>query len=877
MVIPSFAREALRRAAAGDALSDADRSALSRLFAGHALTAAPADTFLFAVDTDDDEATVVSAGVVVGVAAEASPAGEPLEGTRFLVRGVLGVGGMGEVLRVYDPRLAREVALKVLHPHLAFHASLRDRFVEEAQVQASLQHPYLVPVHEIGALPDGRPWFVMDVITGESFHGAIGRVHAASMGTWATDAGGWSLHRLVSVVQQAARAVGYAHGVGVVHRDLKPQNLMVGVFGEVRVVDWGLARGNRPDAELLARGKGGSVSGTPAYMAPEQAIGDEGGIDARTDVYALGAVLYEVLAGFPPYGSTGEPSVGTALQVLAQVRQGPPSALASVARLPIPGELAAIVDRAMDRVAERRYADANALADAIEEWVDGSRRAAVARDMVVQAERSRAQALAHRRHAAQLRDSAARALASVAKWADSTAKAEAWTMEDRATALDREADLLDSRRVQAFHAALSHAPGSAEAHTALVTHYREQLTLAEARLDAAAADRAALHMRQHLDALPPRDPVRLDGERWLEGTGSLTLHGDPGIHAALESVVTHERRLVPVAERELGALPVVAEPLPMGRWRLRLSSPGHHDALYPLWIERAQDWNDVHPHTGAPAPLRLLREGELAQDEVFVPGGWCLVGGDPRAPGTPLSRRRVWVDDVVVARFPVTHRAYIRFLDDLVIGGLEEDALRHAPRLMGAAPGEAGTLLYGFDGGRFHLKDSAVTDAWTLDMPVVLVDWYGAQAYAAWWARTTGRPWRLLDELEWEKAARGVDGRLHPWGDAFDPSWCCMRDSHAAKPRPAEVHAFPLDVSVYGVRGMGGNVLDWTRTSYLQDGHVQDGGALELVDDDGRGRRVTRGGSWNDAASSTRCATRYNLEPLIRLNFVGFRLARPLA
>ena len=159
-------------------------------------------------------------------------------------------------------------------------------------------------------------------------------------------------------------------------------------------------------------------------------------------------------------------------------------------------------------------------------------------------------------------------------------------------------------------------------------------------------------------------------------------------------------------------------------------------------------------------------------------------------------------------------------------------------------------------------------------MPVTMVSWFGASAFASWWAARTGQPWRLLDELEWEKGARGVDGRIHPWGDSFDPSWCCMRDSHV-KARLASVHAFPDDVSVYGLRGMAGSVLDWTGSTYATHGHAQDLEQNVVVENpDPSARRVVRGGSWNDAASSTRCATRYNLDPTMRLNFVGFRLAR---
>jgi serine/threonine-protein kinase len=195
---------------------------------------------------------------------------------------------------------------------------------------------------------------------------------------------------------------------------------------------------------------------------------------------------------------------------------------------------------------------------------------------------------------------------------------------------------------------------------------------------------------------------------------------------------------------------------------------------------------------------------------------------------------------------------------------------------MGASPGEAGALVYAYADGAFALRPESDGAFWSLDAPVVLVTAYGAQAYAAWYAARTGKPWRLVDEMEREKAARGVDGRLYPWGDHFDPSWTTMRDSHAGKPRSAEVRACPEDESVYGVRGVAGNVLDWTCSAYVPAGATADGEAHAVVVTEGAGRRVARGGSWNDAASSARCATRYNIDATIRLNFVSFRLARSL-
>ena len=792
-----------------------------------------------------------------------------LSAGRFEMRHALGTGGMGEVLCVWDLLLLREVAMKVGHAHLMHNTVLRDQFLEEARLQARLQHPNLVPVHDAGTLPDGRLWFTMDIIRGESLHAVIARVHVASAHEWVQASDGWSLHRLLAVWVQACRAVAFAHGLGVVHRDLKPHNLMVGSFGEVRVVDWGIAsRVVEPGASRAGLG----VAGTPNYMSPEQAAGAETPVDASADVYALGAVLYEILVGRAPYAVGASIGLG-GRELLEAVRAGPPLGVREAARLPIADDLAEVVSRAMHRDPSGRHPDANALASDVEAWLQGSHRRDIARAMVVEADQTRALALSHRRAAAELREAAVQALLAIPKWAPASDKAAAWEMEDQAVELEREAEMIDARRVQEYRAALSHAEDSPEAHAALVAHHREQLLAHEQQLNPGGAAIAALHLRRHLLALPANHPSRARGVSWLDGEGELLL--PPCVSDArfgLERLVLRERRLVSEPVRTLDARSHTRFSLPMGSWLLRVSAPGCAPAIYPLRIERGAGWSALHPNTGLPAPLRLLPDRALDADSVYVPGGWFLAGGDNKAPGTPLSRRRVWVESFVVDRFPVTHRKYLRFLNALVQTGREGDALRHAPRLMGPGPGTVGPLLYAYAGGVFSLDPAAAGASWSEDAPVVLVDWFGAVAYAAWMAETTGVPWRLLDELEREKAGRGVDGRFYPWGDAFDPSWCTMRDSHAGVPRPSEISGAPLDESVYGVRGTAGNVLDWTATLYALDGQVQDGAALVVRSDETVGRRVTRGGSWNDAASSARCATRYNLDPTLRLNFLSFRI-----
>ncbi len=268
-------------------------------------------------------------------------------------------GGLGRVVRAVDRRLGRTVAVKELLRHDPANEA---RFMREAMITARLEHPGIVPVHEAGRWPNGDPYYVMKLVEGRTLKELIVETTAPR------DRLG-----LLSHVIAVADAVGYAHSEGVIHRDLKPSNVIVGSFGETIVVDWGLARDHKrdvpePSEELLtAFGSGvstvsGKVVGTPAYMSPEQARGDV--VDERADVYALGAVLYEVLAGTPPYADT------TPQAVLDRVIAGPPRPLSMVVPS-VPGELCTIVRKAMARDPAARYPNALALAEDLRRFTTG--------------------------------------------------------------------------------------------------------------------------------------------------------------------------------------------------------------------------------------------------------------------------------------------------------------------------------------------------------------------------------------------------------------------------------------------------------------------------------------------------------------------------
>jgi tetratricopeptide (TPR) repeat protein len=248
-----------------------------------------------------------------GTGADARTQREPAG--RYRVLSEIGRGGVGIVYRGRDEDLGREVAMKVLHEEYATHAEVLARFVEEAQIGGQLQHPGIVPVYELGLQPDGQPFFAMKLIKGETLAAQL-----ATRGDIAEARG-----RFLGIFEQICQTMAYAHARRVVHRDLKPANVMIGAFGEVQVVDWGFAKvlqkaaaeaapaapsqANERSVIETVRSRGsseshsvaGSMFGTPAYMPPEQARGDVASIDERSDVFALGAMLCEILTGEPPY------------------------------------------------------------------------------------------------------------------------------------------------------------------------------------------------------------------------------------------------------------------------------------------------------------------------------------------------------------------------------------------------------------------------------------------------------------------------------------------------------------------------------------------------------------------------------------------------
>ncbi|MCC7169543.1 MAG: tetratricopeptide repeat protein [Planctomycetes bacterium] len=316
---------------------------------------------------------------------------------RYRFRALVGRGGMGAILKVWDRELRRPLAMKVVlgkgeealtgaTPRVEERALAR--FLDEAQITSQLDHPGIVPVHELGTDESGRAYFTMRLVRGEDFEKVIEHVHAGR--------DGWTLTRALNVLVKVCEALAYAHSRGVVHRDIKPANVMVGKYGEAYLMDWGCARNldqpERRDIRITTAPKqtgevktlrrdlkkelpnsplftmDGDVIGTPAYMSPEQARGDLEQVGVQSDVYSMGALLYHLLSGREPYIPEGvRPS---AYMVLRWVLEGPPKSLDSLAPTASP-ELVSIAEKAMAREPRDRYPGAESFARELQAYLDG--------------------------------------------------------------------------------------------------------------------------------------------------------------------------------------------------------------------------------------------------------------------------------------------------------------------------------------------------------------------------------------------------------------------------------------------------------------------------------------------------------------------------
>ena len=849
---------------------------------------------------------------------------------RYEILGELGRGGMGIVYRARRADLDREFALKVIRPGRDADPETIARFLREARAAARLaSHPGIVGVHDVGD-DGGTLYLAMDYVPGGTLEQLLDeeRIEPRQVAGW---------------LAQVARAVHFAHAHGILHRDVKPANILIEtsnerrangetsdaghespIAGRVKVTDFGLAAPLASDAQTERLTRSGMTVGTPGYMAPEQAVGQR--VDARADVYALGATLYECLTGSPPFPGAN------AFDVLQRVVRDDP--LAPRRRRPtVPKDLETVTLRCLEKEPDRRYPTAEALAVDLERFVAGEpvaarpissferwqrrirrnpvpaaaigvgvlalgvalwivgvqqtaaraeiaqsidRALAIADDAPAKAlamlegmrERApeaagledamaavRKRALVHEREA---RQATARQLLDRA----ALARAELATHVANLAALEREAEPSVSSRRREHWARLDEAWGT------IRTFHMAALELLADAGDAALRAEAAHALADVALQLATRAEREGEAERaarWLAvaranaserhaavfaGDGTLTLDTAPSGATVIAEPYEDpdaDGRLTLGAARTLGAAPLDRAPLPMGSYRLTLRLDGYADVLYPVLVGRGEA-------VFVPAPVRLLRESEIGDGWIYVPAGESILGGDPDA-RTEIPRHRARVPGFLTRRLEVTVRDYLDWLEALMDAGLPEAEVQaRCPRV----DSNREFLIVVRDDFLHRVDRFKLADAW----PILGISWDDAQAYLEWRRRETGLPLRLPMEVEWERAARGADGRAFPWGDGFDWGWTrggVGWEVELGGVRPRNVGKSVADHSPFEVHDMAGSVDEWCADEW--PGNM----------------RATRGGEWGGMVSEFfRVATRVGGRQVVPEIHRGFRLARDL-
>ncbi len=523
----------------------------------------------------------------------------------YLLGAELGRGGMGRVVSAHDTLVGRTVALKTLHAAAKQDPSMERALIFEARLSGQLEHPNIVPVHAMGRLRDGTPFYTMKRVGTTSLHDVLQALRAGEAEATET----YRLPKLLGIFRGICLAAEYAHARGVVHRDLKPENVMIGAYGEVQILDWGVAR-------ILPQGPGepglfagspepdGLIVGTPHYMSPEQARGDNRGTGPASDIFALGLILYEILTLRLPFDhADGEAHI----HALLHEPLPPPSARAG--DRDVPPELERVVLRALAPSPADRYPSARALWEDVEAFLEGRREAerlarlAAAQDVLAQAATERF----HR-------------LRGVLREAEEALRRDERDAGSFDSLDDRKARW--ARHLDVEHLRLGVARALAEAVAAC------QQTLAHVPGHRAARQRLrALYLTQARDAHDRGDDASmiLYGELATAAAGpggpaaSATLHVrsfPEGASLALYELRDHEA-LAPERARALGTAPCHGVRLRPGAYLVSATLQGCRETRQPVLLSDGEEqhllitlrpWAAEQPHTGRADEARAIEE-----------------------------------------------------------------------------------------------------------------------------------------------------------------------------------------------------------------------------------------------------------------------------
>lgn len=753
-------------------------------------------------------------------------------------------GGVGRIDVVSDSDLMRTLVLKRLIDGHGVSDYVLQKFIEEAQITAQLEHPNIVPVHDFGYFSGGEVFFTMKLVEGRTLKDIIRALRKREPATTAE----YPRLNLLNIFRQICMAIGFANSKGVVHRDIKPSNVMIGEYGETLVLDWGVAKviGRAEDATThqvsTSRSLSedatmvGVVTGTPAYMAPEQAAGKVNDVDERADVYALGAVLYEILAFRAPFRGKNF------RQVLAQVlTQPPPPPSARTPQNNVPPALDAICMRCLEKRPDRRYATAKEIIAAIDLYLAGvedlDRRARLSRTRLDEGLDLLDQYLRSKSVATHLEEELLELEWGYEGHEPIEQKRPLWAKQAGLEEAQRHVHQQFAASAQAFMASIGFNPDNQEACNELARLYWFKMRDAEQAGD----EGETIYYRGLVEAYN-----RGVFDDLLKGRGRIVIRSYPtGARVTASRYLEVDQQLTTLMEEALGQTALNNIPLAQGSWLLRLQLPGYRDVLYPAQVDRGEVTDVI---------CRFFKEAEIGTHYLYVPGGAFAMGGDD-ACTSARHRRRVEVGDFFISRYPVTCGEYLAFIHELDMSD-RFTAHRRVPRLRP----EAGHLWVRDANGRFCLPAvDAEGFQWDPYWPVFGISFEDAQAYCAWYTRRAGVQIRLPTEEEWEKAARGNDARPFPWGARFDPTFCKMAASRQGQPMPERVGSFASDQSPYGIYDMAGLVSEYCDSPFSGDSAL----------------RVVKGGNYREqSAVGCRVSGRHSASSRTPSLTIGFRVVR---